>query len=94
MAFVVFEGGRYLVGQVGDPDSQGVEHGCYTLNGANLTPTVVNATCPGAVDTNGDAGLANGGVGDPIPYVLTPPHMLTLGTPPIEGVTLFRAIPN
>jgi len=92
-AFVVFDGTRYVVGDAGGM-AEGIEYGCYTTSSGNINASTVTATCAGAVDTNDDAGLTDVGSSSQVPYVMGGQNFLTLGTPPLEGATVWRAIAN
>lgn len=92
-AFVVFDGTHYVVGDAGGM-AEGIEYGCYTTGGGNINASTVTATCTGAVDTNDDAGLTDAGTSSQVPYVVGGQNFLTLGTPPLEGATVWRAIAN
>ncbi|MBL0171769.1 MAG: hypothetical protein IPP90_13800 [Gemmatimonadaceae bacterium] len=62
--------------------SLGYERGCYTATGATLTFSLSASCRPDglpALDLNGKAGFSDGGLGVPIPYVITGPNTITFG---------------
>jgi hypothetical protein len=71
----------------------GYERGCYTSTSSTVTFSLSGACQPDGfppLDTNGTAGLSDGGLGVPIPYVITGPNTITFG----GDTFLVRLLPN
>jgi hypothetical protein len=71
----------------------GYERGCYTSTSSTITFSLSASCQPDgfpALDTNGTAGLSDGGLGIAIPFVITGPNTMTVG----GDTFLVRLLPN
>jgi environmental stress-induced protein Ves len=74
-------------------DRVGYERGCYTSTSSTITFSLSVSCQPDgfpALDLNGTAGVSDGGLGVPIPFVITGPNTITFG----GDTFLVRLLPN
>lgn len=79
--------GHYTVAHSAN-ETAGIEYGCYTLTGTTSGTFTADPTCPGAVDTNDDAGFSDA-AGTPFSYTVLNPYFVVS----FERV-FVRIVPN